>query len=670
MPGDPNKLSQFWQELKRRKVLRVITVYAAAAFVILQLVEILAPSLRLPEWTMNLILVLLIVGFIIAVILSWIYDVHPEGGIVKTEPSHKVKEEDIPKLSNSWKIASYFSFVVIVGLIVLNIIPRTGSSKEKVILDKSIAVLPFINDSQDKDNEHLINGIMEDLLINLQSIKELRVPGRTSVEQYRNNLKPIPEIASELNVAYIVEGSGQRYGNKIRLRVQLVEGATDKHLWADSYDEEINEPEDIFRIQSRIAKSIAAELQAVITPEEKQLIEKVPTTDVTAHDFYQRGREEYWKYWSDNDNRDALKKAEDFYYKALEFDSTYAQAYSGLAWVYWDKNYWNEFFSKSFLDSALILANRALSFDDQLSEVYTLRGRYYTATGKREEAVKEFDNAIKYNPNDWMAYYYKGSLYSNDDYVKYFANLQKAASLHRGSQFPEILERICWAYINSGFIKQGKYYAHEVLKLTNDSAEYYLVLSVVEKYYNKNTQRALDYSEKAMLIDSLSSEVYHSMAWCYLHLDRYEEMLEYFLKYIKRMEAEGRLVLEETCRIGLAYWLNGYKEEAEYYFNLALEYNNNQNQLGRFHSIQLYTYYDLASIYAFHGEKDKAYENLRIFNKRNIMPLWVVWLINRDPLFDSIKDEPEFQQIVRDVESKHQAEHERVRKWLEENDML
>ncbi len=144
MPGKPNQPLNFWQERKRRKVLRVITVYAAVAFVILQLVEILAPSLRLPDWTMNFILVILIVGFIIAIILSWIYDIHPEGGIVKTEPAHKAKIEEIPKSSSSWKIASYISFVVIVALIVLNIILRNDRQKEIAILDKSIAVIPFI----------------------------------------------------------------------------------------------------------------------------------------------------------------------------------------------------------------------------------------------------------------------------------------------------------------------------------------------------------------------------------------------------------------------------------------------------------------------------------------------------------------------------------------------
>ena len=254
----PSKLSQFWQELKRRKVIHTITVYAAAAFVVLELVDIVAPNLGLPAWTFNLVLILLLVGFVITVIVSWIYDIHPEGGIVKTEPAHKVKPGDIPKSSNSWKIASYISFVVIIVLIILNIIPRAG---RKEILDKSIAVLPFINDSQDQENEYLINGIMEDLLINLQSIKELRVLGRTSTEQYRNNPKPIPEIASEMSVVYIVEGSGQRYGDKIRLRVQLVEGATDRHIWADSYfDKQIEYSKDLIDLNRPYAQNTFAHL--------------------------------------------------------------------------------------------------------------------------------------------------------------------------------------------------------------------------------------------------------------------------------------------------------------------------------------------------------------------------------------------------------------------------
>lgn len=183
MPSNPNRLSLFWQELKRRKVTRVITVYAAAAFVILQLVEILAPSLRLPEWTMNFVLVILIVGFIVAIILSWIYDINPEGGVVKTQPATKVSKEIASTSSKGWKIASYIGLVVIVALIVLNIIPRSDRSELEKTLSKSIAVLPFINDSPDEENAYFINGIMEAIIDNLCKIEDLRVVGRTSVEQ-------------------------------------------------------------------------------------------------------------------------------------------------------------------------------------------------------------------------------------------------------------------------------------------------------------------------------------------------------------------------------------------------------------------------------------------------------------------------------------------------------
>jgi TolB-like protein len=330
MPGDSNKLSRFWQELKRRKVLRVITVYAAVAFVILQLVEILAPSLRLPEWTMNLILVLLIVGFIIAVILSWIYDVHPEGGIVKTESAKKIKTEDIPVSSNSWKIASYISFVVIIALIVLNIIPRTNTSKEAEILDKSIAVLPFRNDSPEETEMFFINGTMESILDNLCKIKDLRVVSRTSVEQYRDHPKPIPTVGEEMNVSYIIEGSGLKHGDNVRLTIQLIDAINDKHIWSNTYN---RKTEEIFELQSEIAQLVARELEAIISPEEKELIEKIPTTSLTAHDFYQRGREEHNQYWLDNDNKTALERAEEMYKEALEYDPTFALAYTGLAYI-------------------------------------------------------------------------------------------------------------------------------------------------------------------------------------------------------------------------------------------------------------------------------------------------------------------------------------------------
>ena len=155
---------------------------------------------------------------------------------------------------------------------------------------KSIAVLPFINDSPDQENTYFINGVMEEILNNLQKIKDLRVISRTSVEQYREKKKPIKEIAQELGVNYIVEGSGQKYGSSFRLRTQLIMAEHESHLWGESFQQKITEVEDIFNIQTKIAETIAHELKAIITPEEKQLIEKTPTSNNEAYEAYLKGR--------------------------------------------------------------------------------------------------------------------------------------------------------------------------------------------------------------------------------------------------------------------------------------------------------------------------------------------------------------------------------------------
>ena len=156
----------------------------------------------------------------------------------------------------------------------------------------------------------------------------------------------------------------------------------------------------------------------------------------------------------------------------------------------------------------------------------------------------------------------------------------------------------------------------------------------------------------------------------YMNLGQFEESLKYFEKHVERLKELKIFNFNNMVDFGYVYWQNGYKEKAEYYFNEQIKYSNKMNELGRSHAQQKWTYYDLAAVYAFRGEKDKAYENLRIVNQRQMMPVWAVNMIKDDPLFDSIRDEPEFQQIVRDVEAKYQAEHERVRKWLEEQGML
>jgi TolB-like protein len=636
--------------------------------VIIELINNITEPLRLPEWTPTLVIVLLAIGFPIVIIFSWIYDVHPEGGIVKTEPAEKAKTDEIPRSSSRWKIASYISFVVIVGLIVLNVLPRKGKKEN---LEKSIAVLPFINDSPEKENEYFMNGIMEELLIKLQTIEGLRVVSRSTVEQFRDQNRPsIPEIADKLGVNYIVEGSGQKYGNTFTLRIQLIKGADDDHLWARSYEEQL-EVERVTRIHAEIAESIADELKVIITPEEKQIIEKIPTTNQTAYDFYQRGREEQWIYWTDPQNLTALDKAEEQYSKALLYDSTFGKAYLGLAEIYIDRNSKTEFLSDNYLDSALLLINKALSYDNTLAEVYVLRGEYYRENGYYELALKEYNKAVGINPNSWEVYAYKAALYSLENLVVGIENLNKAISLNKGREFPYLLGAIGYQFAISGFFEIARNCIQEKLNLDNDSIYFNRSLSQLEDWKG-NIQKQEKYSREVYMKDSSDMNTLANLGGVYVSLGQYKKSLVYYEKWLDQLDKT--LVMQyrynSMQRVGYAYWKNEQYAEAEYYFNLQMEYCNRSIELDNDYVKSRMVYYDRAGIYAFRGEREKALDDLRKFNERKGFPLWWSELIQTDQLFESIRNEPEFQQIVRDVEAKYQAEHERVRQWLEENEML
>jgi TolB-like protein/AraC-like DNA-binding protein/Tfp pilus assembly protein PilF len=564
----------------------------------------------------------------------------------------------------------YFLATSLILLLTIALIVWRPFQKTEELADKSIAVLPFVNDNPDETEAYFMNGIMDELLINLQSIKELRVLGRTSTEQYRDNPKPIPEIASEMNVAFIMEASGQRYGNKIRLRVQLLEGATGQHIWADSYDEVINRVEDIFRIQSEIAQSIAIELQAVITPEEKRLIDKIPTRSLTAYEFYQQADAEHSKHFLKLNDMEALERAEELYLLALEKDSTFAKAYIGLTNVYWQKHY-GDVLSEDYLDSMLILVNIALSYDDQLETAYIKRGDYYSFNNDKEQAIKEYDKALEINPNNWVVYLNSSNMY--DDQVKRIEKLLKAASFNRGSWYLPRLFRFIAIQLNAYSKEKSHYYLEEALKLDNDSADHFRSLATIENN-SGNFEKAIEFEKKYYAFDSTDNWVVYLQAVGHSYLGQYEESLEYFKKYeelntLKKVYP-WEVDIRDKFRIGYAYWKNGFEEEAESYIDEGLRFYNRMLELNRISPGDIRTLYGFAAAYAFRGDRDKAYEYLRPVSQKQMMPQWMVNDINNDPMFESIRAETEFQEITREIEVRYQAEHQRVRQWLEENEML
>ncbi len=265
--------------------------------------------------------------------------------------------------------------------------------------EKSIAVLPFINDSPDQENTYFINGVMEEILGNLQKIKALRVISRTSVERYRDRKKSVREIAEELGVNYIVEGSAQKFGSAFRLRAQLIKAEQETHIWGDSFQQKIANVEDIFDIQISIAKSIAEELRAVISPEEKRLIEKIPVADLAVYDEYLKAR----SYWADF-TRESLAKAIEYLTSAIEKNPDWAPLYAGLAevWIWIQQAGWEP----PAVAGPKIFENlaKAMALDPDLAEVH-YQSAVIAQLGEWDwdKSEREFLKSLAINPNNALS---------------------------------------------------------------------------------------------------------------------------------------------------------------------------------------------------------------------------------------------------------------------------
>ena len=539
------------------------------------------------------------------------------------------------------------------------------ANKQKNLI-KQLLYLPFRNDSPDSTNKYFIDGTMEAILDNLCKIADLTVISRTSVEQFRNTTKPVREIANLLDVNYILEGSGQKYGNEIRLTVQLIDAVNDKHLWSSPYE---GVTDNIFKLQSQIAQAIASNLKAILTPEEKKLIEKVPTGNMTAYDLYLRAKEcenEYWKTWDSISNH----KAATLYKTIIELDSTFTKAYTGLARAKYDRYYKETYFKKNFLDSCFILAEKALSIDNNLDEAYYMLSIYYYANGNIDKTLDNIDKTLRINPNSYSALALKSFIltFKQHDYINGINNYNKALTLIRGEERPSLLRNLGIIYLDIGFLEKAKSYYQEALDLDHNILYTYFCYALIE-FCNEDFEGAFKWAKEREKIDS--ANYVEGMIYFYnLYLGHEEEAYLFANNLIEYYKKSGRFNLEELNQIGYAFWQVGKHKEAESYFSQQIKYSEESIKLGRKSVLYLSPEYSLASTFAFLGEKEKAYYYLDELNKSEFFPLFQMILFKHDPMFESIREEERFQKILLSMEAKYQAEHERVKKWLEEQGML
>jgi len=291
-PPKPSGLSAFWAELKRRKVMRVAITYAVVAWLIIQVANATFAEFGIPLWAYRFVVIMLLCFFPVAIILAWAFELTPDG--IKTTKTAQAEQGDAPVSEKQQRKRNWFTFLfgaavptVIFGTLALFFYIRSGGGGEAEVGEKSIAVLPLENMSPDPENAFFADGVQEDILSNLSKVNELLVIGRRSTLQYRDTIKTLKQIGNELGVRYLVQGSVQRAGNQVRVRVQLIDALTEGQIWDGNYNKALD---DIFAIQAEVAMEIAGKLRAVISPEEIEQIELRPTENQEAYDYYIRSR--------------------------------------------------------------------------------------------------------------------------------------------------------------------------------------------------------------------------------------------------------------------------------------------------------------------------------------------------------------------------------------------
>jgi TolB-like protein/AraC-like DNA-binding protein/Tfp pilus assembly protein PilF len=530
---------------------------------------------------------------------------------------------------------------------------------------KSIAVLPFINDSHDPDNVYFINGVMEAILDNLCKIKDLEVRPRTSVEQYRNKAtKSTRQIARELGVNYIIEGSGQKIGDQISLYIQLIEVSSDKHLLSNRYNLKL---EDIFNLQSEVAIKVASEIKAVITVEEKELISKPPTTNIAAWEMYSRGLELHNIANLEN-NIENDQHAKAYFKRAIKLDSTYSEPYVQLGWIC---------SSYDATDSAFFYANKALHFDDKNSNAYSLRGWLFFQKNMKEEAEEALNLAIRYNPNCSPAYDFFADMYYNwgDSYKAIMYKL-KAIKLESNSiDKRKNLVSLWDSFNNVGLYAEALKYAEKLIALTGDSTYYYW--SLLQSDFNLgNYKSVLNFAHKIYRTDSLNLGkllgYHHSyfLGNTYMNLREYKLAYRMVEKYTGSMKEQGRKI-EPYHYFGYVYLQNGRKEEANFHFEGSIKERLEIIEQAKPTEISPPNL-GLAFIYAARGEKAKALEYMRAVNRcaPYLYRCAHITGLKINPMVDCIRNEPEYKEFIKNAEARYLEEHDKVEKLLRAEGLL
>lgn len=532
---------------------------------------------------------------------------------------------------------------------------------EPAELEKSIAVLPFKYENKGTANVFFINGLMETILNNLSNIPDMNVRSRTTVEKYRNTNKSIPEIARELNVNYIVEGSGQKYGELVILNINLLEANSDRHLFSKQYKREVKDVKGFAQLHSEIALELATNIKATLHPRDVKWFKKISTENFEALSYYLQGLE-LINLSTGHKNWIVFQlQAKAKFEKALEYDSTFVLPMVQLGWIF---SSLNEISSPEnhYQDSAYYYANKAKNIDSRTADVYVLLGWLYQNSGEFDNALENYHMALQYSDNFKMERIYgnMGLLnFQKGDYLKGMEFLYK--QLHteiEDGQSPNYwtLHSLYQHFRLLGFFKESCKYSNKILEHNNDSVAYFdRLMNICFTFGNYDS--VLHVWNRRVKIDS--SNVPWTVFRAFTFLKNYQSALLWYEKYGKELRPQ-QFSFESFANSGLAYnyLQNGQKDIADSLFHESIKLLN--NEIGYFPEFNI-SNINLASIYSATVEKETA---LKFLNENGSNNLLTLTTLKYNPMLDNIRNNAEFQKILENVEIKFGENQELVRKYL------
>jgi len=706
-------------ELRRRNVFKVAIVYAVVGWVVVQIADIMTESFGSPEWVMKTFIGFMMLGFPIAVIFAWAFEMTPQG---------LMREKDLDRSGEAAPADPKFKYTVI-GLFVLALgyfaYQQFFSGADQAGLaegsDRSIAVIPFANRSaNEEDAAFFADGIHDDLLTVLSRISDLRVISRTSVERYRGSEKSIPEIAAELGVSSVLEGSVQRAGDRVRINAQLINASTDEHIWAEIYDEELT-AENIFDIQQRIAADIASALHSTLSDEEAAGIMARPTANLEAYEASLRGRE-----LLRIGSAEALEAAETLFERALELDPEFALAWIGLA----QADGFAPWFVLGDAASVRILdtyIDNAFLLEPDLVEAHIARGQLRYSMDRFEGAELSFRRALRLNPNNAEALHRYGLLLLDMrrpeealpmldralelDPLSPSINLDKAAGLELAGDFEGALEQyhhtlevepefvdthgeIAWLYWDKlEQMDEAVRWFERALEIDPENEallyrlmELYLDLSDIRSAeaiqqrladlqvglarqslsvlhnYREEFDQAVEVSRETLARNPTDPSATYFLGNALMLSGRTQEALDLYQTYQPALFGDPPQKIDSridrmSLNIAAALIANGEEDAAQYFIDgsSAVLATGVRHAPAHFDLA-----FDIADVenFALRGETEEALTRLRAAIDEGWRHRW--WWLKYRPTLASIRDRPEFQAMVAELEADAAMQRQRL----------